>query len=264
MGYVKYLSELFVGTIIEQQLKMGAAPTVSETTSFILEDDKLVIDDKEKTKHQKIEERRKFSKRNLAEDEYWMLIPDAIREREFPIFQTLHAYFLDKFVQYLELKIQDDKSTSYTSSKKQTYEDLMKDIQNSQVLDRLISGRELLPTPPPKSYWHHWYELIDDGEAVCIDVTFSTYKKWVDGKERDKNVVRIDSEEWDIIDTIPIDEDGTVDYIVQYKTTDYVYRLSRMQPEDYERMLHPYQRKLVTKDSYSWKLTRFTKGESNE
>lgn len=261
MSYSKYLAELFVDTVVG--LRMGATPKVSETTSFIYDDEKLVLVDSEEEKNPQEEERRRFSKRTLAEDEYWMLIPSAIQEREYPIFQTLHAYFLEKIQQYILLKAEDSKGSGYTSSKENTYKDLAKDMMNSQVLDRLISGKPLLSTPPPKSYFHHWYELVDDGEAVCMDVSISSVTKWEASKDKKVTVARIDGEEWNILEDLSEDGEG-LEYIVQWKNTEYVYKLSRMEANDYERMLHPYQRKLVTKDNYSWKLTRFTKGESNE
>lgn len=240
---------------------------MSETTSFVYEGggELVPLEDAQALEESKKQQRREFSKRTLAEDEHWMLVPEFIREREWPMFQTMKHYILEQVADYIKLKAETEasKSTSYnsTSSKEYVYKELAKDMQSSQVLDRLLSGKKLLPTPPPLSYYHHWYDLVDDGEAVCIDVTTHSTTKWVAGVQVNQPSIRIDGEGWNLISEGENEEGNT--YVVQWKDTEYIYELSRMTEEDFTRLLHPRQRKLVTKDSYSWKLNRLEKEDGN-
>lgn len=239
---------------------MGATVQVSDMTSFVYADGELIpVEDARAVENQKIKERRAFSKRKLTADEKWMNLPDLIREREFPMFLTLTDYILNKVGEYIKIKAEETTTYQSTTSKKFIYEDLVKDLKDSVVLDRLISGKPWFKTPPPKSYYKHWYELVDDGEAVCIDVQLTmTTTTWQDGKSIPiHRIARIDGEEWNLIKE---DDENRV-YVVQWKETEYIYTLSRMTGEDFERMLHPRQRKLVTKDGYAWKLTRLEKDE---
>lgn len=237
---------------------------MSETTSFVYAEGSLIpVEDAREVELKKQEIRREFSERKLSPDEKWMNIPDAIRAREFPMFLTITNYTLEKVIDYLLLKSEEHKSshttTTYSAnnSKEFFYKDLARDLPNSSVFQRLLSGKPLLKTAPPLSYFHNWYELVDDGEAVCIDVTFTPTTAWKNGQSEEKTTIRIDGEEWK---NLGQDEsDGT--YIVQWKETEYIYKLSRMDEADFERLIHPHMRKLVTKDGFHWKLTRLEKDE---
>lgn len=56
---------------------------------------------------------------------------------------------------------------------------LLADISHSALLDRLLSGKAALPTPPPKSFSYPWYALIENGRDDNCEVAI-----WTEGGER--------------------------------------------------------------------------------
>lgn len=199
---------------------------------------------------------RSFSTRQLSEDEAWMLVPEYIQEREWPLFQTMNDYFMRQFTIYCNVK--GNNLQSYDKDKDWWWKNLSKNVGDSDLFLRLIQGKKPQRIAPPKSYGHYWYDLVDDGVAFCIEVTFSTYNavKWIAGKQvTSLGTVRIDSEEWNILKRENKDESDEW-AIVQWKDTDHIYKLSRITKEDAELLLHPRLRKLSTKSMFSWKLER--------
>ena len=86
-----------------------------------------------------------------------------------------------------------------------SYGQLIEDIRHSALLRRMLSGREPLEVPPPRSYGQPWYSLVDEGEASGCEL-----KPLMDRAGATPHV-SINESAWRIVDR---GADGA--YIVQY------------------------------------------------
>ena len=80
-----------------------------------------------------------------------------------------------------------------------TTEQLSADVDHSVLLRRLTEGKKPLPTPPPLSFGHPWYELIENGQANASEVVISP------------DCVSINRQLWKLVSRTKDD-----DYIVSY------------------------------------------------
>lgn len=232
-------------TIVTQQ--------VNDKTSFVMEDGRLVaLDEAEEIEEQA---RREQEIVHLGEDQAWQLIPDRVREHDRVLFATTSDFVLDKIKTWLTIRSEQEEDFKLRG----VYRDLIHGLAESSLLDRLLDGIPPLKNPPPKSYSHAWYDLVDNGEDVCEDVYF-TWSNWnIKGLHHDR--VRIDAEEWSVLDLEEID-DRTIYTIFWPKDEETLYSLTRMTEEDKDRLLHPRMRRLSDgKDKYSWKIKRMEKDD---
>lgn len=84
-------------------------------------------------------------------------------------------------------------------------------MMKSSLLSRLIEGKDPLPYPPPLSFSHPWYSLIETGEGVIIDL-------WEDNNFLISNgpVIMIHQFPWKILQKI--DEES---WLVTYEYTSF-------------------------------------------
>lgn len=241
---------------------MSATVQINDETSFVYRDGSLVpVSEAEKIEEDGRNERR-FFPRHLGEDETWKLVPDFIMEEDLPIFQSVVSYTLECVKDYLTVLAEETKANTYAQSKKYTYTDLIKEIDKSALLERIIRGHKPLPQAPPKSYSQPWYDLVDRGEDICIDVWFRNptgFSKRSPGNNSDYKEVSIDSETWKIEESL-----GPMEYVVYWpENLEDKYILSPLTDEEFDRLLHPRLRNRMTEHSYSWKLTRMEKDDAS-
>lgn len=236
---------------------------MNDKTSFVYHDGSLVpVEDAKGIEESKQNERRFFPHLHLGEDEAWKLVPDFIQEKDFPIYQTVVTYTLEAVKDWLSA-LADEHTGTYSQNKKYTYQDLVRDIDKSMLLDRILRGYKTLPKKPPKSYGVPWYDLIDRGEDICIDVWFNNStgysKRSIVGMKKDYNEVTIDSEKWKIDSQL-----GFEKYVVIWPDNDeYRFILSRITDAEALEIIHPRLRSRMTEKAYSWKLTRMEKKEDD-
>lgn len=220
---------------------MSKTVQVNEQTSFVLGDGRLVAIEEAQQIERNFAEQREFFPRHLAEDEKWKMVPEFVKENDFPMFVSVTDFALRQVQEWLNLRAAGEDDLV----KKHALEDAAKVVFTSPLLDRLIRGKLAFDSNPPKSYNNPWYDLVEYGEDICIDIWFSRIED---------DEVRIDGEKWLIIEKLENEN-----YVVTYPGDEEedLYLLSFMNEDDYERLLHPRLRKLSDgKERYSWKLTR--------
>lgn len=228
---------------------MGVTQQINDDTSFVLNDGTLIpIEEAEEIENAYIKEARDVRSPQLGEDEAWMRVPSFIKEREGILYTTIVQHVLESVDTYLRVK--EEQTTEF--AKQSFYKNLSLDMKTSGLLQRLLSGKAPLATPPPKSFDTGWYDLVEDGEDVCIDVVIVFPYTNYQSNYNPEPYATIDGKQWDVIEG----EKDSDDYVVQFPKDTDTYRLSRMTAEDYPRLLHPRLRKAVTKNGYAWKLTK--------
>lgn len=90
----------------------------------------------------------------------------------------------------------------------ESLEELNLVIQKSSLLGRLLDGKEPLPAPPPKSFSHPWYSLIEDGFASPFEVW-----KYIPDDDFLETEIIINHTGWKLIEEL-----NKNDYIVSYYT----------------------------------------------
>lgn len=82
----------------------------------------------------------------------------------------------------------------------------MANVRKSALFQRILSGKEPLPIPPPKSYAYPWYELIDNGFSFPYEVWEAKHYLWTEFPS-----IGIDQSLWKLEKEL-----GQHDYIVSY------------------------------------------------
>lgn len=75
-------------------------------------------------------------------------------------------------LEWLEIK------KTYSSDFPTSLENLKLNIMKSSLLKRMLEGKEPLHLPPPTSYSHPWYSLIEDGSSVIRFEEFFFPEGW--------------------------------------------------------------------------------------
>lgn len=179
----------------------------------------------------------------VSKDNEWMLDPELIYENERLLYYTLMSHFQTCMKQWLSLLAEN---ATGSQSKKWTYEDMMKDLERSLTLDRLLHGKPFIASPI-KSYGNPWYTLEDEGEDICIDVYFNS----TGYNTKLKPTVSIDGESWEIEQEVEPDLIYLVSPRYMKGNEDRVFVLSKMSAEE----LAAKPSKLRSKLS-DWKLSK--------
>ena len=77
---------------------------------------------------------------------------------------TVQLDQFDNLIRWLEIR--EKSGMDFPASPDQFRITMMK----SSLLQRMLSGKDPLPIPPPKSYSRPWYDLIEKGEGASLDV----------------------------------------------------------------------------------------------
>lgn len=217
---------------------------VNDSTSFRYEDGALIpLEEAEQVEEEAAREWTKLRRENMGQDEGWMLVPSFIEDRNPILYTTMKKYILDRVGEYLAIK--GELQVDFT--KKGTYKSIMDSLYTSDLLERLLSGKPALSEAPPKTYEYYWYNLIDEGEDICIDVYFVQGF----GTPPTNPYINVDGHRWDIIETIEADQEYKIH---PEGKKDQHYRLVRVSEEDINRLLHPRLHKCRTKSAFAWKL----------
>lgn len=168
-------------------------------------------------------------------------LPLALQEQDLSFFLTVQEYVKEKTKKWMDSMAALEKDPE----KAQGMRDLIRFMDTSPGLERLLQGKDMEPTLI-KSYGMAWYDLMEKGEDYAMEC-FST-------NIYSEEAYKIDGEKW-IIERKLSDDDMLVRYDEDPKHS--LYRLKKMDEEDLERFLHPRIRKLSDgKDKYSWKLQK--------
>ena len=92
------------------------------------------------------------------------------------------------------------------------------DVYHSHLLRRLLGGKEPLPAPPPESFGHPWYELVETGRGVPTEV-----KPWEWAPEQK---ISINRGIWTILE-----KKSDTEFTVTYRLNSAAYHLSRQVDE---------------------------------
>lgn len=93
------------------------------------------------------------------------------------------------------------------------------DAEHSALLERLLSGREALPQPPPRRYSYPWYDLIDMGEGQAWEV--GEYVLFPD------KLVIDQGSQWTILE-----RRSDRSYLVQCDTNGQIFSVTPQTPDD--------------------------------
>jgi len=111
-----------------------------------------------------------------------------------------------------------------------TLSQLKADIDHSALLERLLSGREPFPEPPPRAFSYPWYELVEDGRSEALEAQLIEQ----DGGLFPKGTLIIDQAPWVVLETL-----GPDSWIVTYEfpNEEYVHQkyVRPMEPPTVER-----------------------------
>lgn len=168
-------------------------------------------------------------------------LPDFVRENDLPFFLSVQEYVKDKLKKWIDVQAATEKDPE----KSQGMKDLIRYMDESPGLDRLLRGLEVEPCLI-KSHGVAWYDLMEKGHDYAMDCyTTNLYNE---------EAFRIDGEKWIIEHKF----DDT-DYIVHYEDdpNKNLYRLMKMSKEDVRKYLHPrLWRASDGKEKYSWRLQK--------
>lgn len=101
----------------------------------------------------------------------------------------------------------------YSSDFPNSLETLRINIDKSSLLERMLSGKDPLPIPPPKHYSYPWYSLIEIGSTTLSVHDFFFPETW-QKKLFDYDFVMIAQNNWEILSCE--DDKYTVTYHYQY------------------------------------------------
>lgn len=104
------------------------------------------------------------------------------------------------------------------------------DAEHSSLLARLISGREPLKFPPPRSYSYPWYNLVEQGFANNVEVNLSAGKISINQNQTQWKVESVEHEWKYIIRCLT----NNKRYVLQYKNinSEYVWCLDELNTKD--------------------------------
>lgn len=91
------------------------------------------------------------------------------------------------------------------------------DVHHSALLQRLLSGKEPLPVPPPKSHSYPWYSLIENGYEDLHEA-FVYGPSEIFGK---KNMMSICQSLWQVVNEIP------GGYIIRHDKHNPLFKITR-------------------------------------
>lgn len=115
------------------------------------------------------------------------------------------------------LKIREQEGRSFP----QDVQAFVLELDHSALLQRLVSGKQPLPTAPPLSFAYPWYDLIEDGKAEPVEV-------WVGDKianeRHNARIIVINQSIWKIIEQF--DE---AEFVVTHDEGKTRYLLSRIE-----------------------------------
>ncbi len=94
------------------------------------------------------------------------------------------------------------------------------DLEFSQLLRRLLAGKEPLPFPPPEANGAGWYELVEAGRAIVQDV-----KPWEWAPDQK---IAINQGIWTILE-----KPSETEYIITYRPDGERYRLIKQGNADW-------------------------------
>jgi hypothetical protein len=95
------------------------------------------------------------------------------------------------------------------------YDGLADEVENSALLQRMLTGRAPLSEAPPRSYGQPWYDLVEHGVASNCEVVPLKDRLGASPK------VSINQTAWEVVDTV----DGG--YVVRYGGGDQLYVAER-------------------------------------
>lgn len=184
---------------------------------------------------------------HIPEDEKWRLVPDFARDRDYPFFMSTAAYVLSVIMKWAEIK----KENETEQAKRDAWLKVKNDLDQSDLLFRMLQGQEPLEFPPPKSFKHNWYEVVEDGFGIPQKVMFSKYKGGTGGWETwkdDDEYANIDEFSWKILEVRIAEDPGdcsvkqefVVKYNDSYKVPKFILRQAtedeikeRLSPREY-------------------------------
>lgn len=180
---------------------------------------------------------------HIPEDEAWRLVPEFARDRDYPFFRTTVDFVLAQVKEYAKIKGDNEAD----SDVRKGWDKVRFDLESSELLMRLLDGKPAFVYPPPKSFKSHWYDLIENGEAIPYTVKFSKFKGSTSGTEKYQNgdvYANIDEFTWDIKQVREENE-----YRIQYHEDAPVFTLRKAKDKEKNRILHP---RMVRNKNNQW------------
>jgi hypothetical protein len=88
------------------------------------------------------------------------------------------------------------------------------DIFHSHLLRRMLGGKEPLEAPPPESFGHPWYELVEAGRGMATEV-----KSWEWAPDQK---ISVNQGIWTILE-----KKSETEFLVTYRLNPATYRLAK-------------------------------------
>lgn len=180
---------------------------------------------------------------HIPEDEAWRLVPEFARDRDFPFFRSTVEFVIESVKQYAGVK-----RDLTEGEEEEVWKKISETLHESELLQRILSGQKPTVVVPPKSFKSHWYELVENGEAIPEKVRWA---KWTSttgtggaiNKKDDDEYVYIDEKHWKIEETIVEHKEDPV-VVVSYNHLAPRYMLRKANDEEKDRLLHRRQRNI--------------------